>query len=459
MKARSMLLVLLSLVLIPISASAWDTRILALGDPALTMGDAVPSGYTSFVGFYPTDGYAGVGLSIIPDAVDIFVMPQALGNEKLFPSNGLVVDWAGGAPNGGLIYKPTGAMTFALFLLAPANYGFAIGTPRGAFNIAGGGNTSFALSSTLAAGITTPASPANIADFFFSYKLGNIVIGASAGFAYSLAAGGSTNISGTANSTTNDNSSAWAATGRAGVSMPLGPVGFDASVVVVGANTTATRTSGAAAAVPNLNNSLTATNIALAVNTRGTLPLGDKFDLGAVANFATLPQNFSASNAAGSISTTTAFIDPSGLWSAGAGTGITWKASDTIVITGYLGAIVGEGNWINIAPGVTPRPGNSILWVTLKPLLNGEFKPAPWITLRGGFTYTGQFTSSTVGVNTGGTAATSGSWTTSTTATAGCTLQLMDKATLEMLINLGNFNAAGGALLAPFAETSLKLDL
>ena len=306
MKTRSMFLAILSLVLVPMVLNAWDTRLAGLGSPSLAMGEGVPNAMSSFVGFFPTDQF-NVGLSVIADPVDIFTLPQQLGNEKLFPSNALIAEWTSTiSGSGGLVMKPKGPMTFAIFLMRPGNNSFAIGTPRGGFGAPLGG--SFFADAGVA--VTAPTSPSNIFDIFFSYKLGNILLGISGGFAYSMSAGSTTSIADTANSDTTNSSSSWAATGRAGASIPLGPVGFDAGVVVVAGSETATRVSGSAAAVPNLNNKLTATNVALAANVRASLPLAQTLDLAAVGNFSMLPQNYSASTAAGAVDTTTAYIDP-----------------------------------------------------------------------------------------------------------------------------------------------------
>ena len=450
MKTRSLLLVVLSLSLIPMSLSAWDTRLTGLGGPSLAIGQELPSALLA-VGLFPTDQF-NVGLSAIPDPVDIFTLPQQLGNEKMFPSNALIAEWTGTTTgSGGLVMKPKGPMTFAIFLMRPGNNGFVIGAPRGAFPALG----TFVTDSTVT--VTAPTAPSNIFDFIFSYKLGNVLLGGSAGFAYGLAANINESTSGTANSNVTDTSSTWAATGRLGASMPLGPVGFDAGVVVVVGNASAKQVTGAMPPVPygaNLNDSLTATNVALSVNARALLPLGDKLDFAGVGNFSMLPQNYSASNAAGAITNSTALIDPSGIWSAGTGAGITWKPSDAFTIIGYLSAIVGAGNWVNVI-GASP---SSTLWVTVKPLLSGELKPATWLTIRGGVSYAGIYNTTTLNVNAGGTASTTVTWTTGATVNAGCSIQVTDKALLEMVINLTNFTAAAG-LATPFIQTSLKMDL
>jgi hypothetical protein len=453
MKNKSLLLAIVSLVLIPMALNAWDTRLLGLGNPSLTIGDGLPSAMSSFVGFLPTDQY-NTGLSMVPDASDIFTDPQLIGNVQYFPGISFIADWSGATPNGGLVMRQKGSpMTFALFLMRPGNNSFAIGTPRGAFTNLG----SFATDSTLLPNITSPVAPTNIADFFFSYKLGNILFGASGGFAYGLAAGLNGSIQGTANSNVTNSSGSWAATGRLGASMPLGPAAFDASLVVVGANATATQVTGATPPggfAANQNNKLTATNVSLAVNVRGTLPLADTLNLAAVGNFSMLPQNFTASNAAGPINSTTALIAPSGIWSAGAGTGITWKATDAFVISGYLSGIVGAGNWVAVITG----PNSSTFWVTLKPLLNGEIKPASWLTLRGGVSYSATYNTTTINQIAGGTNSTTVTWNTGVAVSAGCSVQVTDKAVLEMVINLSNFTN-GGNIQASFVETSLKMDL
>jgi len=458
MKSRSMLLAILSLILIPMSLNAWDTRLLGLGSPTLAIGEGVPSALSTAIGLLPTDQF-NVGLSAIPDPVDIFTLPQQLGNEKLFPSNALIAEWTGAnAGNGGLVMKPKGPMTFAIFLLRPGNNGFVVGGPRAAF--AGLGASFFANST---ATVTAPSAPNNIFDLFFSYKLGNILLGGSVGFAYGLAANVTASTAGNATSNVTDTSSTLAATGRLGASLPLGPVGFDAGVVVVVGNASAKEVTGATPPAPygaNLNDSLTATNVALAVNARASLPLAQNLDLAGIGNFSMLPQNYSATALGANVDTTTARIDPSGIWSAGTGAGITWKASDAFVVNGYVSAIVGAGNWVSVAGGVTPRPTNSTLWVTLRPLLSGELKPASWLTVRGGVSYSGTYNTTTINANTGTTQSTTVTWTTGVTANAGVSVQLTDKAILEMVLNLTNFTSAGiGPLATPFAQTSLKMDL
>jgi hypothetical protein len=452
MKNKSLLLAIVSLVLIPLSVSAWDTRLLGLGSPSLAIGEGVPQALFTSIGPLPTDQY-NVGISVIADPVDIFTLPQQLGNEKLFPSNALIAEWTGvvgtvGLGNGGLVMKPKGPMTFAIFLLRPGNNGFVTGGPRGAFT---GLGTSFA-ADVPGVAVTTPFAPANIFDLFFSYKLGNILLGGSAGFSYTLTTNTSTNTVGTPNTNVDNNSSSWAATGRLGASMPLGPAGLDAGVVVVVGSETATRVTGSAAG--SLNNKLTATNVALAVNVRGSLPLADTLNLAAVGNFSMLPQNYSASTAAGAVNNTTNLIDPSGLWSAGTGAGVTWKASDAFVITGYLSGIVGAGDWV----GTIGVAKNSTLWVTVRPLLNGELKPASWLTLRGGVSYSGTYNTTTLNAATAGTQSTATTWTNGVSANAGASVQLTDKAILEMVINLANFTG-NVAIATPFLQTSLKMDL
>lgn len=119
---------------------------------------------------------------------------------------------------------------------------------------------------------------------------------------------------------------------------------------------------------------------------------------------------------------------------------------------------MGAGDWVSTAPGATPRPTNSTLWVTVKPLISGEVKPASWLTVRGGVSYSGTYNTTTLNVNTGGTAVTAATWTTFAVVNAGCSVQLTDKAVLEMVINLNNFTSTLG-LQAPFVQTSLKMDL
>ncbi len=416
----------------------------------------MPSGYSASLRF-PTDEY-GIGVSAVPDPLDIFTLPQQLGNETLFPSSALITEWAGlTTVNGGLVFKPKGPITVGLFMLRPSFNQWVVGGTRAGFP---GLGASFAADSTITE-LTAPPVPSNLLDVIVSYRLGTVLIGVGAGFAYGLASDVNGSTVGTSDSNAVDSSISWAATGRVGASIPLGPVTLDAGGTVIVGSQTARRVTGATPPfgyAANQDNTLSATNVSFAVSMRASIPLAPALSVIGLGTFALLPQDYSASTAAGSVTTATALIDPSGTWSAGSGVGITWQTADAFLVNGFVSAIVGEGNWVSVSPGTTPRPANSTLWVTIRPLLDGEIKVFTWLTVRAGIAYSARLMVTTTNAGAGGTASTAVKWETEASVSAGWSIQATNRAVLEVLTNISALlpSAVAGA---PYVEAALKMDL
>jgi hypothetical protein len=452
MGKKKWLFILSAFLALPLALSAWDSRIYSLGAPTLSLSGAVPTGFANFV--FPTDEY-GLGLSAVPDALDVFILPQQLANSKLFPSTSIILDSTVLInPNGGIVMGLGKQFVLGVFLFRPTLNGWVTGAPRA--NLAGLGG-SYTADSGVA--VTAPTVPANLADVIFAARLGTLLVGGGVGFSYSQAANDSSSIVGTANSTTTNTSSGYVITGRLGASLPLGPVAFDASALLMYGSESASRVSGAAAAIPNLNNSLTAGDFTFSVNARAIVPLAAALDLVALADFALLPQNYSASTAAGAVTTTTALIDSTQFLSFGGGAGVNWKPAEPVMLNALLTVVYGTGSWVSQAAGVTPRPTNSEGWLTFRPVLDGEFKIASWVTLRGGVFAVVRWVTTTTAANTGGTTTVTQPVELGAGANAGFGFQITDKAALDILLNLVNFDGTGGGIQVPGLSASLKVDL
>lgn len=449
------------ILLLPFSVGAWDTRILSLNDPALVQSLGRPAGFTDLV--FPTDEF-GVGLSAVPDAIDIWKLPQQLANVKLFPSSAIILDWTGSNPlmgNAGLVLPLKGTpLVLGVFLMRPSLNGWVTGTPRSDFGL----GASFAASAgnQVSAGGTPPAAPTNLADLFVAAKFGTLLAGLSAGVAYDQAINQTASIVGTANSNTTYTSSSSVITLRGGVGLPVTlkvPFNIDLSVLVLFGNASGSYVSGAAAAVPNVNDTLTAGNMSASFGGRITATLSPALDAVLLAEYALLGQNYAATTAGVALTTTTTPIDPASFGSFAVGTGVNWKPADTLFINALLSAFFGNAAWTAEAPGAGTRPADSIGWTMLRAVIDGEFTIVGPLSLRGGLSGSVRWVTDTRNVDTGGTTSATGFTELGAGASAGIGFKVTDKSTLDATLNLANFLQPGGGLQNLTLQVSLQANL
>jgi hypothetical protein len=366
--------------------------------------------------------------------------------------------WTGN-PNGNagvVLGAANQSFVMGLFLHRPDENGWVIGAPRG--NLTGLG-ASYAANAALPS-VTAPNAPTNLADILIALKLGTLLVGGGVGFSYNQAANLISNINGTADSTTTILSSSFVVTARGGITLPFSmgfPLVLNLGTIILLGSASGSAVSGANAAVANLNNKLSAFDFSFNVNAGATASLSQTVDLVALATFALLPQNYSATLAGANLDNTTTRIDPAGYLSFGGGVGLNWKPADTVFFDGLVTIVYGNGSWVAEAPGAGSRPADSVGWLMLRPVLGGEFKLAPWVVLRGGISAGVNWITTTNIVAAGLTGSASTVTQFSPGAAAGFGFILTEKSVLDVTLNIANFTG-GGALQTFSLNASYKLD-
>lgn len=455
MKQKRLLLLSVLLLLLPaMFLGAWDTRLSSLDSPTLSLTGGAPFAYVTGGAAFPTDEY-GLGLSAVSDPLDIFTLPQQLANPALFPSNSVILDSTiinTTSANGGVVLNfaiRNVPLLVGLFVARPTSTTWVIGTPRSA--LPGLGASYFTN-----AGIPgiAPTAPSNIADLLLATRFGSILVGAGVGVSYSLPSYG--NASNPAGSATTSTTSSLI-TGRLGVSATLGPVAVDVSSLLLFGDA---NVSDSATGVPDSN--MDAKDFSFSVNARATMPVQKTLDIVVLAEYASLPQNYSGSNAGVGFSTTTTLVDSTGFQSFGGGAGVNWKPTDVVFINALVSAIYGTVSWVDVAVNTNPRPTSNGSWIAYRALLDGEFKVVSWFTIRGGVSGTIRWYGSNPlnQVAAGVTTATKTTFfETGVNASAGLGFQITEKTVLDVLLNLINLNGAAGAMQVPGLGASLKVDL
>lgn len=462
MRRYSFILVLL-LVIVPLSIGAYDTRLLSLNNPTLSQTAAVPSTLLPNL-LFPTDEF-GLGVSAVPDSLDIWKLPQQLANKALFPSNAVILDYTGPAVtdgNAGLVLAPGKLpLVIGVFCRRPDQNGWMIGTPR--LDLPGLGLDFFADGSapaTMQVG-TGPSAPSNIADLILALRLGNLAFGAGAGFSYDQALNSTTSTAGTANSDITEKASSSVITLRGGANLALTilfPLSIDLGTILMLSNYSTTYVSGAAAPVPNENDSITARNMALSVSGRIAAALSSALQVFVLGDFASLPQNYSAADNAVALDSVTIRVDPASFTSFGAGTGFNWTPAAGVLVNALVSGVLGQATWTREAPGAVSRPADSFNWTTLRCLIDGEFPLLKWLIVRGGLGGSLSFITDTRNVTTGGLQIANTYTVFSPSAAAGLGLLLTEKVALDLALNLANFMTSN-LFQTLVLQASLKADL
>jgi hypothetical protein len=443
---------------LPLSLYGYDTRIFALDGPTLshTFGAAL----AGVIVIFPTDEFLGLGLSAVEDTLDIWKLPSRLADKELFPTNSVIIDYTGGfTGNGGLVIAPSRwPVTLGIFTLRPNQNGWVIGEPRG--DLAGLGATYFADSGNDISG-TPPAAPSNIIDALCALKVGSILIGGGIGYAYDKAFDAENSIAGTADSTTTQKSKSSVLTFRAGVTFDLViqiPITFDIGVIFAHSNYEATLESGAAA-VPlvSQDDSITADNNAFSIGTRIIGGITSDIEVVVLGEYTRLPQDYSQTDDGTALDSTTDQVDDTKFTSFGGGAGINWTPSDKVLVNTLVTVVFGEGEWVAEAPGAGNRPGDTLDWVTLRGVIDGEFTIARWLLLRGGLGAGLSWAAEKQGVDTGLVESEDKSFTFFPSAAAGLGIKIKDPVSLDFVLNLNNF-ATGAPFGALSTRASIKVD-
>jgi len=218
--------------------------------------------------------------------------------------------------------------------------------------------------------------------------------------------------------------------------------------------------SDATTGVPDSN--MDANDTSFSLNARAMMAVLKTLDVVVVAEYASLPQNYSGSNAGVGFSTTTTLVDSTSFQSFGGGAGVDWKPLDAVFINALVTVIYGTASWVDVAVNTNPRPGSNGSWIAYRALLDGEFKVVSWFTVRGGVSGTIRWygTNPLNQVAAGVTTATKITlFETGVSANAGLGFQITEKTVLDVLLNITNFDGSPGGMQVPGLGASLKVDL
>jgi hypothetical protein len=453
MKRTSSLICILLLFLIgAIGVSAYDTRINSLNGPTISHSRAAAAAGLGSV-IFPTDEF-GVGLSAVPDPVDIWRLPSRLADSSYFGSQAILLNYDGASPSAGFVSPSSGLpLTVGIFALRPDRNGWVTGSPRD--NLAGLGLNFEADAGTAAA---SPAAPSNILDVLVGYQRGNLMIGGGAGLAYEKTVDDTSSIDGTADSTTTEKSTSSVITVRAGVTLPVSILTIDAGAIAAFSSYKASYESGAAAAPPNENDSVTAGNLSLGAGVRLAAELGTNLEGVFLADFVNMPQKYEAVDNGTDLDNTTTRIDPVNFFSIGAGAGVNWRPAERTLVNALLTAVRGSASWTAEAPGAGTRPEDSLRWLSLRAVLGTEYHPLPWLFLRGGLGGSYTWTTDERDATTAGTDSESTTTGFAIGATAGLGFLFSQAVELDFLLNLTNFTSAT-FFQTPAMQAAMRVNL
>ena len=459
MKRDGIVLVLL-LMVIPPSIGAYDTRLLSLDSPTLSQSMGAPSVLPNLL--FPTDEF-GLGVSAIPDSLDIWKLPQQLANTALFPSSVVILDYVGPViadGNAGLVVALEQLpLVLGIFCNRPDRNGWVIGMPRSDLP----GHDTYLAEGTAPATMqiaTGPNAPGNVADLILALRLGNLALGAGAGFSYDQALNRTRSISGTADSSTTETASSQVFTVRAGASLAFTtpfPLSVDLGTILMMGNSSATFRSGALAPVPGEDDSITALNNAFGVSARIAVAVSSTLQVFFLGDFASLDQGFGASDN-GVPFKPGSEMDLAGFTSFGFGTGINWTPAPGFLVNALISGTLGTGHWTSEPPSGIIQPADSGSSTTLRCLIDGEFPLLSWLIVRGGIGARLSFITFVSNVAAGGTADTIIYTERSPSAAAGLGILLTDRVTLDLALDLANFMTSA-AFQTPVIQASLKADL
>jgi len=424
-------------------------RLEGMNRPVFSLTDGVPTSYPNVL--FPTDEN-NLGIPVIPDRYEIFKFPQSLVDPELFSDNTVVFKYTGtGTGSGGLFLQfpkllgvPVGA---GVFLNRPNQNDWVNGQSRGDLGTLGNTfDADITNQATIAMG--TPPAPNNHADVFFAAALPvGLRLGLGAGFAYDKDEDTTTQIDGTADSTTTLLSKTSVIVVRGGASwdfrglkMPLG-IDFGTSVHIDAFEMS--YVSGANAALPNQDDTVAAHNTVFDLGTRVRMELSPSFGMNVLGSFARMPQNYAATNDGVPLTTTTDQLDDTVFWSAGGGVSAIWKPKPGAIVEAATSFTYGKGTWIEEAPGAGVRPQDSVSWYAWNGQVGAEMPLTDWLSARGGLGVSKKWDKEVRDLTTGGTDTTLNSYNFDTSASAGLGLKIADPVFLDFTINLSNLTGAG----------------
>jgi opacity protein-like surface antigen len=176
-----------------------------------------------------------------------------------------------------------------------------------------------------------------------------------------------------------------------------------------------------------------------------------------LGEYTRLPQDYSQTDDGTALDSTTDQVDDTKFTSFGGGAGINWTPSDKVLVNTLVTVVFGEGEWVAEAPGAGNRPGDTLDWVTLRGVIDGEFTIARWLLLRGGLGAGLSWAAEKQGVDTGLVESEDKSFTFFPSAAAGLGIKIKDPVSLDFVLNLNNFTT-GAPFGALSTRASIKVD-
>jgi hypothetical protein len=373
---------------VSVSLYASNARLLSLNNPTFSHTAAVPASNLPNL-LFPGDEY-GMGISAVPDTLDIWKFPQTLVDQDLYPSTTVLFYFLSPENFSAGIVTGLGNLPLALgvFGMRPDGNGWVTGAPRSDLEGLGSDYAEDA-GNAISTNSTPPGVPDNIVDLLLALKLGMFSIGIGGGFSYDIARWYSDEITGTSDSDTNKKSYSWAVPVRLGAGLDLNPI-FPLSVDLCGlllfSRYNATYKSEAAATpLPSEDDSVTANNICWSAGGRITWTLASKLDLIIIGEFARMSQDYEATDNGSSLDTATTRIDPASFFSINYGLGLNWALRANLFMNALFTATYGGGHWNADAPLPGPRgKGNDANWWTFRGVIDGELDLTSRLILRGG---------------------------------------------------------------------------
>lgn len=446
--------VIVFLLLTPSLLLGTPARIFGLNSPTLNLSNAVLFGTTLSGLTFPTDEL-DIGVSSVPDQTDIWKFPQLAAHKMWFPTNNLLLDYTGvdpfvvaqGQGGGGLILNNVnlfGMPVAAGFYLNRQNRNeWLQGIDRGRFGAPIGAEYYNNVPTWPGAVANVPGRANNLLDVFLATKLNNLYLGVSGGWAYDKAIDSSTNIDGTPDSTTDQKSKTQDIVLRGGASFDTNILNrklyLDLGTAFHFGNYDATYKSGAAAALPNEDDSITAKNTAWDIAARLTWKFTDKLDFVFVGDYASLPQKFKATDDGTALDTSNTQIDETKFHSVGGGLGFNFYPKENALINGLFTATYGKGTWTEEPFGAGTRPEDQHRWMTMRAQAGAEAPLSDRVKLRGGVGHSKTWYTEKCDWDTGGLDEKNTVFEFSTDAAAGISINWPDPVTLDFVVNLSNF--------------------
>ncbi len=381
-------LVLSFTMFVSVSLHASNARLLSLNNPTLSHTATVPTTIMPNVVF-PGDDF-GMGVSAVPDTLEIWKFPQAMVDQDLYPSTTVLFNFLSPKNVSSGIVTGLGNLPLALgvFGLRPDRNGWVTGAPRSDLENLGSDYAEDA-GNAISTNSTPPNAPDNIVDLLLALKLGMFSIGISGGFSYDIAEWYSADDVGVSGSRTKKNSYSWIATGRMGISMDLRrivPLSIDLCGVLLFSDYNAIYDSGSVATpLTNQDDSVTADNIYWSAGGRITWTLNPKLDLIFLGEYARMAQDYEATDDGSSLTTETTQIDPAYFYSMNAGVALNWAPKSSMFINTLFIVAFGDSKFQDDAPSPGTRDEEEHqTWITLRGVIDGEFDLTSRLILRFG---------------------------------------------------------------------------